>query len=55
MVTLVVNSMVVELVFDVIEYLVTKGLYGIILIIDTSMAVVSSSILPPISVTGVTL
>ena len=55
MFNLVVNYLIVELFLDVIDSLVTKGLSDVVVIYDTSVAVVSSSISTPISVTGVTL
>ena len=45
---MVVNGLVVDLVVDIIFDLVTNRLSGIIVIIDTSVAVVLSSIPQPI-------
>ena len=44
----VVNGLVVDLLVDIQVALVTNGLSGIIVIIDTSVAVVLSSIPQPI-------
>ena len=53
--TLVVNTLVVDLFVDVISDLVTNGISGVILMIETSVTVVPSQISPPIPVTGGTL
>ena len=55
MVTLVVNYMVVDLVVGVIAALVTNVLAGVLVIVDTSVAVFLSSISPTNSGTGDTL
>ena len=52
LVTRFLNYLVVDMVVVVIAALFTNGLYGVILIIDASVAVVPSSISPPILVTG---
>ena len=48
LVTLVINSLVVDIFLDVVYFLVTNVLSGSIVIIDTSVAVVPPSISPPI-------
>ena len=48
-------TLVVDMFVDVVAALVATGLAGVIVMIDTSVAVVPSSISPPISVTGGTL
>ena len=45
-------DLVVDLFVDVAVALVATGLAGVIVMIDTSVAVVSSPISPPISLTG---
>ena len=52
MVNLVIHYLVFVVVVDIIATLVSSGIVGVIVTIDTSVAVVSSSISPPISVTG---
>ena len=42
----------VDLFLDAVAALVATGSFGVIVMIDTSVAVVTSSISPPISVTG---
>ena len=55
MLTLVVNTLSVDTFVDVIYDLVTNGLSGVIVMIETSVSVVPSQISPPIPVTGGTL
>ena len=45
-------TLVVDIFVDIVAYLVDNRLDGVIVVIGTSVAVVTSSTLPPISVTG---
>ena len=45
-------NLIVDLYSDVVDYLFSAGIVGVIVMVDISVAIVPSSISPPISVTG---